>query len=290
MIAGVLVIVAAVVIFFLNRPNATNLSVAGTPTPQPSPVSAAVTVPPSAVPTLMPSATSTSTGTPTPTLRPSPEPTVPPSPTPLPPSPPPTAATVPTPPPTPAASPPPALLSTAGPTPAQQPAASGAVPASPAPFVGEVSAPGGLGNTRQNLDATYGAAVGQTPQDLVVYRKNNLEYHVDLVPDLNGRAALIAVLPQQTAQLATLPQAQSQAHTLLPRDAQPNPTPEGNEQFVVERYTSESLGEALPPPTSGSVAQPAQLMIVYVKDPSGNISRWIVGTGNDPSVLLSQGG
>ena len=31
-------------------------------------------------------------------------------------------------------------------------------------------------------------------------------------------------------------------------------------------------------------------MIVYVKDPSGNISRWIVGAGNDPSVILSQGG
>ena len=121
-----------------------------------------------------------------------------------------------------------------------------------------MSGPGGLGNTRQNLDATYGAAVGQTPQNLVVYRKNNLEYHVELVPDLNGRAALIAVLPQQTAQLPTLPQAQSQAHALLPRDAQPpNPTPEGSDQFVVERYTSQSLGQALPAPASASVTQPA---------------------------------
>jgi len=156
-----------------------------------------------------------------------------------------------------------------------------------------VSGPGGLGNTRRDLDSAYGAAVGQTPQNQVVYRKNNLEYHVVMVPDVNGRAALIAVAPQQAAQLPTLEQAQAQAHALLPRDAQPpNPTPEGSDQFVLERFTSQSLGQALAssvsPSSSGS--QPTPLAIVYVKDPSGNISRWIVGAGNDPRVLLSQGG
>jgi len=98
-------------------------------------------------------------------------------------------------------------------------------------------------------------------------------------------------LPVQGGQPLTLQQAQQQAHALLPKDAQPpNPTPEGNDQFVVERYTSASLAQALPPESvSAGGGQPGQLMIVYVKNAQGQITRWIVGPGNDPNALISQG-
>jgi hypothetical protein len=149
-----------------------------------------------------------------------------------------------------------------------------------------------LGNTRSDIDAAYGAPTGETPNHLVVFRKNNFEYHIGLVPDLNGRAALVVQVPLQTNQLPTLEQAQAEAHRLLPTDAQPpNPTPEGNAQFVVERYTSQKLAQALPPELfSPGGGQPGSFLIVYVKDSTGKISRWVMGPGNDPNALVAQAG
>jgi hypothetical protein len=152
---------------------------------------------------------------------------------------------------------------------------------------------GGLGNTRADLDQAYGAAAGETPEHLVVYRKNNLEYHVGFVPDPNGRADLIVELPQQNAQPWTIEQAQAEGHKLLPKDAQPpNPTAEGADQFVVERYTSQTLAQALPAQVfTANKGQPGQFLAVYVKDsPQGNkITRIILGPGNDPQALINQG-
>ena len=71
-------------------------------------------------------------------------------------------------------------------------------PPSPTPFAGQVSNSGGTGNTRSDLDAAHGPPAGETPEHLVVYRKNNFEYHVGFVPDPNGRASLIAVIPPDT--------------------------------------------------------------------------------------------
>jgi hypothetical protein len=121
-----------------------------------------------------------------------------------------------------------------------------------------------------------------------VYRKNNIEYHVGFVPDINGRAALIVELPPQPL---ALEQAQSEAHKLLPKDAQPpNPTVEGNTQFGVERYTSQTLAQALPREAfTANNGQPGQLLIVYVKDQQGRITRIILGPGNDPNALINQG-
>jgi hypothetical protein len=163
---------------------------------------------------------------------------------------------------------------------------------SPTPFTGQVSKLGGVGNTRQDVDAAYGAPIGETPEHLVVYRKNGIEYHVGYVPDLNGRAALEVVSPQATPQALPLAQAQSQAHNLLPIDAQPpNPTPEGNAQFVVERYTSQRLAQAFPAEVfSASGGAPGQLLIVYVRDAQGRITRWMIGSGNDPNALLNRAG
>ena len=125
-----------------------------------------------------------------------------------------------------------------------------------------------------------------------MYRKNSFEYHVSYVPDRNGRAALIVELPQATPTPVTLQQAQTEAHRLLPRDVQPpTASPEGNDQFAVERYASQLLAQALPPEvfTAGN-GQPGQLLIVYVKDAQSRIMRWIVAPGNDPNAVINKGG
>jgi hypothetical protein len=129
---------------------------------------------------------------------------------------------------------------------------------------------GGAGNTRSDLDAAYGTPAGETPERLVVYRKNNFEYHVRFVPDPQGRAALLVAIPQ------------------------PNSPPqlEANDQFVVERYTSQSLAQALPPDAfTSNKGQPGQFLVVYVRDAQqqNRITRFIIGPGNDPQALINQG-
>jgi hypothetical protein len=275
------VVAIAVAFFFLNRSNTVNVNVETTPTP--NPVAAAVSPGPPATlvpPTLPPSASlvvSPAAPSPTPTTLPSPRAVPTPSPAP------------PTQVPTPAAAPATGLPSPPASPVAAAPTAPAAAAPTGTPFSGQVSPAGGLGNTRADLDAAYGAPVGETPEHLVVYRKNNFEYHANFVPDPNGRAALIVQMPQQQGAALDLAQAQTEAHRLLPRDAQPpNPTPEGNAQFVVERFTSQTLAQALPPETF-STGQPGQFLIVYARDAQGNITRWVLGAGNDPNALLNQG-
>ena len=76
-----------------------------------------------------------------------------------------------------------------------------------------------------------------------------------------------------------------ESHKLLPRDAQPpNPPQEPSPQYVVERYTSQALAQALP-------GQASQFLVVYVRDPAKatRISRFIIGPGTDPNALVTQG-
>jgi hypothetical protein len=289
LIIGLVIVLAAIAFFVLNR-SQTVITVEGTPTA--NPVARASTVSPSPPATLVPPTLPASatlapspTPVPAPTGTPAP-PTQPPAPTQAPPTQPPAQAAPPA-----AAGASPAAATTQ-PTQAA-PAASAGTPtaaASPTPFAGQVANAGGLGNTRSDFDAAYGAASGETPEHLVVYRKGSFEYHVGFAPDINGRAALVVLLPQQN-QTLTLEQAQAEAHKLLPKDAQPpNPTAEGSNQFVVERYTSQTLAQALPPEafTPGN-GQPGQFLLVYVRDQQGRITRAILGPGNDPNALVNQG-
>ncbi len=285
---GVLIVVIAVAFFFFNRSRTVNVTVEGTPTV--NAIAKVVSpVPPTLVPPTLPaSATLAPTATALPSATP-PPPT--PSAVPAPTQPPaPTQAQPPTQPPAPTQAQSPTQPPAAQPTPPPVTSAPTAAPAaaSPPPFAGQVANSGGLGNTRADLDAAYGAAAGETPEHLVVYRKNNFEYHVGFVPDPNGRAALIVELPQANAQPWTLQQAQAEGHKLVPKDAQPpNPPAEGNDQFVVERYTSQSLAQALPAQAfTANKGQPGQFLAVYVKD---SPTRIILGPGNDPQALLSQG-
>ncbi len=293
--AGTLVVVLAVAIFLFNRQNAVTINVQGTLTPNPVARAGTASPPPTLVPpTLQPSASLVPTATPAATPTPVPAPTQPPTP-------PPTqvgAAAPPTPPAqAPTAAPPVAgAVATGTSLPAAQaptPTAAPTTPASPTPFAGQVANAGGLGNTRADLDAAYGGPTGETADNLVVYRKNAVEYHVAFAPDINGRSALVSAMPQPgtTPTPMALSDAQAAAHRLLPKDAQPpNPQPEGNDQFVVERYTSQTLAQALPPDAfSRYGGQPGQLMIVYAKDAQGRVTRWVLGLGNDANALLNAG-
>jgi hypothetical protein len=292
LVLGVIIIVIAVGFFLYTRQRTVNITVEGTPTV--NPVARAGTASPGPPPTLVPPTLPASA-----TLAPTATP-LPPSPTPLPVTP---TAVPPTPPPPPTQ--PPAAIPTqpapaAAATPSAQPTPAPAVAppsppaaATPTQQLAQVANPGGLGNTRADLDSAYGAPAGETPEHLVVYRKNNVEYHVGFVPDSNGRAALIVELPPQGAQSFALDQAMAETRKLLPKDAQPpNPPPEGNERFVVERYTSQSLAQALPAEAfTANKGQPGQFLAVYVRDAQqqARITRIIIGPGNDPQALVDQG-
>jgi hypothetical protein len=303
LVLGVIVIAIAVGFFLYNQQRTVTISVEGTPTV--NPLARAGTASPGPPPTLVPptlpaSATLAPTATPVP---PSPTP-LPVTPTPGPPPPAPTqppVAAAPTQPPVAAAPPtqPAAPAPTAAAAPPQPTPATPIAPpspvaaATPTPQFGQLANSGGLGNTRADLDAAYGAPAGETPEHLVVYRKNNVEYHVGFVPDPNGRAALLVELPPQGAQSFALDQAMAEVRKLLPKDAQPpNPPPEGNERFVVERYTSQSLAQALPAEAfTANKGQPGQFLAVYVRDAQqqARITRIIIGPGNDPQALVDQG-
>src|SRR5437660_366335 len=203
LILGLIVVLVAIGFFLFNRQQAVNISVEGTPSP--NPVARAGTASPGPPATLAPPTPPTSAAL-APTATPVPAPSntpAPPTPSPAPTQPPPPTA------------PPAQAAPPAGATPApgaEQPAQAGASPAStgtpasgaatpnataaaptqaaaaptPTAFAGQVANAGGLGNTRSDVDAALGAPAGETPEHLVVYRKNNVEYHVGFVPDING--------------------------------------------------------------------------------------------------------
>lgn len=300
---ALLIVVVAALFYLFNRPRAADVS--ATPTATLTPAVLVVTATPlptlTASPTLVPSATPvpsptpappTATPLPVPTTAPTApaaqvEPTVPPAAQAAPPA----GQTAPTPTLSAAAGSATSPLQAAGP-PTVPPTPTAAVAPSPTSFAGQVANAGGAGNTRSDLDAAYGAPVGETPEHLVVYRKAPIEYHVGFVPDPQGRAALVVELPQQ-GQSWTPDQATAESRKLLPKDAQPpSAAPEGNDQFIIERYTSQSLGQALPASTfTANRGQPGQFLVVYVRDQQqqGRISRIIIGAGTDPQALIQQG-
>ena len=144
----------------------------------------------------------------------------------------------------------------------------------PTPFAGEPSQPGGIGNTRVSLEKTS-AGDRRTGGKLVVFRQPGREVHVRLSPD-PPRAQLVAVsLNPPLAFDAAL----REARKLLPTDAQPRTAaPEGNVQFVVERFTSEHLSQAL------SLAS-GDFSVIYEKNPSGAITAMLLGLGDDLDVI-----
>ncbi|HYY89753.1 MAG TPA: hypothetical protein VFA49_13220, partial [Chloroflexota bacterium] len=121
-----------------------------------------------------------------------------------------------------------------------------ATPPSPTatPFTGQVANPGGLGNTRADFDAALGPPIGETPDKLVAYRRGNIEFHVGYTPEPVRAWIEVELVPQGTQM--PLDQGMAEARKLFPRDAQPRAgNPEGNDQFVLERFGSQTLAQAI---------------------------------------------
>jgi LPXTG-site transpeptidase (sortase) family protein len=145
----------------------------------------------------------------------------------------------------------------------------------PTPFAGEPSLPGGIGNTRPSLEKTFGQATGETGGKLVAFRQPGREVHVRFSPD-PPRAQLVAVSLNPPLAFDA---AAREARKLLPMDAQPrSAAPEGNARFVVERFTSEHLAQALS-------LDSRDFSVIYEKNPSGAITAVVLGLGDDLDAI-----
>jgi sortase (surface protein transpeptidase) len=148
----------------------------------------------------------------------------------------------------------------------------------PTPYVGEPALPGGIGNTRVNLEKAFGAATGETSGKLVVFRQPGRELHVQFTPD-PPRAALVAEILSTPL---TFDAAVRESRKLFPNDTGPRAdAPEGNATIVVERFTSPSLAEALAS-TSGDFS------VIYTRDSKANITSIVLGLGDDLDEILRQ--
>jgi hypothetical protein len=145
-------------------------------------------------------------------------------------------------------------------------------------YVGEPSLPGGIGNTRVDLEKVLGAATGETSGKLVVFRQPGREFHVLFTPD-PPRAALLAEILASDSRL-TFDAAVREARKLFPADTSPRAAaPEGNSQFVVERFNSPSLALAL-----GT----GDFSVVYTRNATGAITSILLGLGDDFQALMQQ--
>jgi hypothetical protein len=74
----------------------------------------------------------------------------------------------------------------------------------------------------------------------------------------------------------------------LPKDAvRRGSAPEGNAKYVLERYSSASLADALPPQGyAEGDSDPGDFLVVYTRLPDGRITDIVIGLGNDAEALL----
>ena len=147
-----------------------------------------------------------------------------------------------------------------------------------------------MANTREDLQTAYGAPTAETQGKLLVFKKDQAEYHVDLNAEV-GRASLISQLPP-SGRLWSQDEAMTEVRKLFPKDVQTRSTqPEGNQQFVIERFSSPSLAQALPAGVwRERGGQPGDFLAIYEKDSQGRITRIVIGAGSDPALLLKRAG
>jgi hypothetical protein len=81
-------------------------------------------------------------------------------------------------------------------------------------------------------------------------------------------------------QRLTFDQAVRESRRYFPTDTRPRAdAPEGNPEFVVERFESASLEAAL---------GIGEFSVVYLKDRQGLITRYVLGLGEDFAALIEQ--
>jgi LPXTG-site transpeptidase (sortase) family protein len=144
----------------------------------------------------------------------------------------------------------------------------------PTPFAGEPSLPGGIGNTRVNLEKAFGKATGETSGKLVVFRQPGRQVHVAFTPD-PPRAAHVALVP---ANALPFEAAVRESRKLFPNDATPRiAAPEGNPSIIVERFASLTLAALL---------DTGDFSVIYTRDARGLISSIVLGPGDDIDALI----
>jgi LPXTG-site transpeptidase (sortase) family protein len=152
----------------------------------------------------------------------------------------------------------------------------------------QVSPAGGLGNTNVDLEETFGAPTGESPEHLAVYRDGR---RAQLAQTDSGQTrALFVGAVQPKGSPLTFDAAVKLTRQWLPRDVQPRAAkPEGNQQFAVERFSSAVLGQALPASWfTDRNAQPGDFLAVYARQADGRITAVAVGIGDDPQAVLDQ--
>ena len=150
----------------------------------------------------------------------------------------------------------------------------------PTPYAGEPAPAGGIGNTRPNVEKAFGFATGETSiSKLAVFRPRDApprEVHVHFTPDPQ-RAALVSIAFNAPVAYDA---AVAESRKLLPTDTRSRTAaPEGNPQFIVERFVSVSLEQAL-----GN----GEFSVIYTRDARGAVTSVILGLGNDLTALMEQ--
>jgi hypothetical protein len=148
---------------------------------------------------------------------------------------------------------------------------------SPTPFTGQVSLPGGIANTRTDLEHAFGMATGETPGDLVVFKQSGREEHVRFTPDPPRASTIVEFFYKSISFDAAL----AESRKLFTTDTRPrSDKPDGNSVFIVERFTSPTLGLAL--------GNSGDFSIVYWREGSGEIAGLVIGPGDDIGALLDE--
>jgi LPXTG-site transpeptidase (sortase) family protein len=158
----------------------------------------------------------------------------------------------------------------------------------------QISPRGGLGNTDADLAVAFGPPGGESATGLAVYRASagTVEHRAqlsDVAAGSSRRALLVADVPPAGTPLS-FDAAVARSRSLLPNDVRPRASgPEGNQRFIVERFTSPALAELLSPsPSLNLRGQPGDLLVVYAKRPDGRIAYLVVGAGDDADALLAR--
>lgn len=153
------------------------------------------------------------------------------------------------------------------------------------------AAPGGLGNTDADLAQAYRGPVGESRDNLAVYRGGSIEHDAQLVdvPGTTERRAIMVIEHTRADAPLSIDEAQRRARTLLPRDAAPGSSrPDGNNRYAVEYFSSPALEHGLPPEWfTDRGAQPGEIVAVYKRRGDGRVTDILVGIGNDASAMLA---
>ncbi len=156
------------------------------------------------------------------------------------------------------------ISSMAGPRPSATSTAAGA---------DEPSPPGGLGNTRDDLEQIYGVPTG-LQGTMIAYHDGRFA-----ATYVNGRAT--AILVSYGSAPSKLSTARAGTKALIPSDSVFVGTLSAGPSRIADVYRSKRLGEKVPPPASG--VPRGQFAVVYEMDRTAGVEHVLLTVGAVPS-------